>query len=130
MRNPILEQIRQYAYSTLRGKIFTNRHTGYPIRVNRRGIDHTLRHVPSTPEGRLHALSVKLLGSMLENARYLGSEPNTDPLQARSLRAIHRFQDRATIDNQPLLIRLVVKEAPDGYFFYDHHTEMIEPAAP
>jgi diguanylate cyclase (GGDEF)-like protein len=120
------ENARRFAYDNLRGKDFTNADQGVDVAVNRRGIDKTLTHVSDNEGGRAHAQSLVALDQLLEDAQHVSSEPNTDPAQT-SLKAVHRFVAPLEIAGRPFRAHLVVKESPDGHFFYDHRLTTIEP---
>jgi diguanylate cyclase (GGDEF)-like protein len=127
------DRIRKYAYEQLRGRDFTNTETGTDVRVNRRGIDKTLTHVTEDAAGRKHAQSMLVLSQMLEDATYLGSEaPRGEPDAALShgTKAFHRFSTQVEIAGVPHHVTLVVRESPNGHFFYDHRLTTIEPATP
>lgn len=122
------ERIRQYIYRELRVKSYTNTHIETPIKANRTGIDETLRHAGNTPSGRAHAQSLVALDQMLEDATHVQTDSNTDPTQT-ALKAVHRFVTPINIAGQPFHAHLVIKESPEGHFFYDHRLTQIEPDA-
>lgn len=116
----ILDRAREYAYLHIRGKLIMNISTKYGIRVNRRGLDHTLRHVGNTVWGRYHACSMIVLTTLLREAHHIASEPNAYEDQAAALIAVHRLEAIIWIEGRKFIAHLVVKETRNGFFFYDH----------
>jgi hypothetical protein len=64
-------------------------------------------------------LGVAAIPGMIEQAHYLGAEP--DQLGRNNVKAIHRYEVDVQIGQRARRAEFVVREAPDGHYYYDHH---------
>lgn len=109
------EAARTYAKANFNGSRVKNGEKGWDIVIPGNGVRHAtanaepddLRVVPVLPE-------------LLASGRYLGSEADEKPSPDRRIKAFHFFESVAEHRGDVMKVRLVVREMPNGRFFYDH----------
>jgi len=107
---------RRFARDELRGQVVRNRDTGQAITIGSAGID-------KATSGRRSGADLDVLTrlpDLLENAVRVDQQP--DRRARRSIDAVSTFIAAADIGGRIHRVRLTVRQAPDGSFFYDQHT--------
>lgn len=109
------EQAKEWAAENLRGRQFHNDEQGWNIHVGGRGIKETISR-----SARLEKLqSVAALPELLKDAT-LGHSAPPKAAADTSTKAMHTMYAPLSIDGQTHVARLMIREANNGEFFYDH----------
>ncbi len=91
--------------------VYTNKNTGWAIRVARNGIDHAISSAKNSLDGVAHMEAVANLPALIENAVLVESHEDR---KKQGLKAVHRMYVPMRIGTSLFTVKLTVKESAEG----------------
>lgn len=110
-------KVREYAFKKFAGLIVKNKSNGFDIKIPKKGIKEA-----TSKQRQIHEIkAVKRLPSMIERAKYIGSEP--DKKNNPGVKQYHIFETTASVDKKKYSFVIKIRELQDGKYFYDSYTK-------